>query len=792
MPQHVLNCFEIENADSLQMGYRLVGVDGPFDPSLGDGDVAERNLQQLLKRVQYEEKIPVAIHHSVPHPVLAIPSEHRLTRIEYDLAPDVAVLRPLDSGGTITLSSSDSDTDRIALAFLGWHLRSPLFRDDRLWSTGPWTYFNKQPLNYRRDDRDIDIFRGFGLRLDRIDGRLCLWVKLSHRYAETKWLLDAYRPDEIQQELRMRHVLYHYGHRWFPVQLLGITGKSIDEHRFIPDGAHEAISVFEYTRREAGTGRPPAWLQSLDPMSPAIAFRYPGNEKKRSGAAALCKLLVPTDDPRTRSVHRLSIAEPSKRFAETQEIVERFLQRASFGGVPVRVNSKPFQTRGRVFFPPAQEFGQGKVLRVGRDTAAGEVPLSELGRARWEFLLAANGGFAVNNPLDSQYMLVPESLERRIAEDFQDRLEKTTRGLLKSSYSLTRVVYSDQGTRTLKQQVDCISDAIRDAQLASGRGLLVLPRHAHVDLHNFLKRRLRDRFHFQCAAAEKVSDFYQLRPRDGRAEYVVQDSLSGRYVSYLRYTAMGLLLVNRQWPWVLADGTRYDAYVGLDVLHHTAAFTFFGQGGHRCHVRIVESQQSEKLLRKQVRTIIYDYFRAELQGTGRSLRAVVLRRDGRAFRSEWLGFQDAIDQLKRDELLPSDVVFGLVEVHKTTAEGIRLVEEKHDGTLRNPTVGAWRMLNSREGVVCTTGFPFRFSGTVNPLLVRLVAGELKLEPILQDTFDMSQLCWPVPDRCMRLSIDLKLCDDNLRSSAAAADDDEGQFGDDQEDVEMADHRLTGV
>lgn len=42
----------------------------------------------------------------------------------------------------------------------------------------------------------------------------------------------------------------------------------------------------------------------------------------------------------------------------------------------------------------------------------------------------------------------------------------------------------------------------------------------------------------------------------------------------------------------------------------------------------------------------------------------------------------------------------------------------------------------------------------------------------------SQLCWPVPDRYIRLSIDIKLCDDHLRSVAAEADDDEAVYGDD--------------
>ena len=36
---------------------------------------------------------------------------------------------------------------------------------------------------------------------------------------------------------------------------------------------------------------------------------------------------------------------------------------------------------------------------------------------------------------------------------------------------------------------------------------------------------------------------------------------------------------------------------------------------------------------------------------------------------------------------------------------------------------------------------------------------------------------------MRLSIDLKLCDDHLRSVAASSDEDEGQFGDSEDEWE---------
>jgi len=789
MSIHNLSCFEIENASALRMDYRLVNLDGPFDSNLGDGDLAERNLQQLVKRLQYDERIPVAIERFGPEPRLAIPANHLLKRTEYELTPDVATLTPQNEVHALSFSSGGA-ADRIGLAFLAWYFRTPLYKEDSLWSSGPSTYLSKRPLNYRQDNREIDVFRGFGYRLGWVCNRLCVWIKLTHRYAESSWLLEGYSLDDIQQKLRMRHFLYYYGHRSFPVQLLGLTGKSIAEQCFIPDGSRDPISVYDWTLREASGDHPPPWIQSLDHHSPAIAYRYPSNEKKRSGAAALCKLLVQTEDERVGAVHRMSIVDPQARFAELRKVAETYLARATFGDTPIRIRSTPVQVEPKVFAVPAQEFGQGKTLRVGRNPAADEVPLTQFAKKRWDFLLDPEGGFAVNGSLDAQYIIVPESLERSIAQDFQNRLEKTVRRLAKRSYSFSRIVYADADTRTLKRQVDSITDSLHKANAQSGRGLLILPAHAHRHLHNFLKRKLASSFHFQAVDAGKLADFYAPHAQNGRAVYAVADSSASLYVSYLRYTAMGLLLVNRQWPWVLHDGTHYDMYIALDVLNHTAAFTFFSQGGRHCYVQTVESQQSEKLLRQQVRSVVYEALRNQLRQGGPAPRFIVLRRDGKAFRCEWFGFRDAVEQLKRDGLLPEDVLYGIVEVHKTNAEGVRLAEESRDESLRNPNIGAWEILNPKEGIICTTGFPFRLRGSANPLLVRIAAGELNLEYVLEDTFDMSQLCWPVPDGCIRLSIDLKLCDETLRSVASAADDDEGQFGEEETDDGTTDERLA--
>ena len=790
MSRHMLNCFNIENAGELKAEYRLVDVEGPFDSDRSDGDLAERNTQHLVKRIQFQEQIPVAIRRIGKDLALAIPASHELGKTEYDLTPDVATLTPRFDTEEVCFGNPGPGQAGIALAFLGFCLRTPLRRDNRLWSPSPWGYMWRRPINFRDDTRAVDVYRGFGLRLGYREGELCLWVKLTHRYVESAWLPDAHDEGEIRQDLQMRYALYHYGNRWYPVQLMGPTGKSIAEQRFMPEGAAQPISVFDYTIGQVGGRNAPAWIESLDPSSAAITYRSPGNEKKRYGAASLCKLMLQTEDPRVGGLHRLSILDPDRRFAEMKKVMESFFQNCSYENSAVRVSTEPVVVPRRVFEVPAQEFGQGRILRVGRDEAAGEIKLRDLGRKRFEMLLDPNGGVAVTSALDAQYLLVPESQERQIAEDFQDRLEKTARGLLQRSFTFKRVLYRDRGARTLKQQVDAVIASVNSAGVSGGRGVLMLPRNANHDLHNFLKRRLRDRLQFQCVAAEKVEDFYGPRVANGRAEHVVRDDRGGRYVSYLRYTALGLLMVNRQWPWVLADGTHYDMYIGLDVLHNTAACTFFYEGGRRCHLHAVDSQQKEKLLRKQVRTVILEQLRSSLHDAARPPRSIILRRDGRAFISEWMGFKDAIETLIREGLLPADTVFGVVEVHKTSAEGCRLVEDSYGQPLHNPSIGAWAYTDEKEGIVCTTGFPFPMKGTVMPITIRLVAGDLDLEKILEDTFRMSQLCWPVPDRCMRLSVDLKLCDDYLRSVAGAADDDGGQFGEDDDGTIGSDMRAV--
>ena len=146
-----------------------------------------------------------------------------------------------------------------------------------------------------------------------------------------------------------------------------------------------------------------------------------------------------------------------------------------------------------------------------------------------------------------------------------------------------------------RPRVDAIIKCLDDASVHAGHGLLVLPENAQPYLHNCIKRRLRNRLSLQCASASRIERFYELSPKGGRAEYIVRRDQDRRYSSYLRNLAMGLVLVNGQIPWVLHEEKHYDAYIGLDVLHNTAAGCFLYERGTKCVVRTWESRQSEKV-----------------------------------------------------------------------------------------------------------------------------------------------------------------------------------------------------
>jgi hypothetical protein len=772
MASQIFNLFELSNLSELDGTYRLYRVKD-FQGDWRNNDDSLKNLNNIVKSIAYQKKIPVAlILEDIPS--IAIPADQELETLEYPITPDVLTLVPVAGRNSINFKKLTPESEHVALSFLRFALQGPLMKGDRLWKSGG-SYYSTQPKNYNDNKRETDVYGGFGFRLLPLDGKIYEAVKLTYRYSDRKWLIDRY-PDLATSDCKMRHMLYHFGNRLYPVQLLSVTGKNIVEQKFTPQNA-EPTTVYDYTMKNTGA-HPPQWITTLNPSTPAITYRNPGNELRRYGAAALCKLLLKTDDAATRNFHSWSILRPDKRMERTQSVIRRYLSKGMFNGKPIKVSDSPLEKDQKVFPVPAQLFGQGKILDVKKNGTL----LSDLGNTRLRYLRNQSIGGLITTGFNAQYLLAPLSLERPIVENFKYRFEKAIQEFFHGSYSMGLILFDDRKTRTLKEQADSIINKCIDADL-HGYGILVLPRAAKTDLHNFVKKQLWDRVQFQCVTAGKLSSFYQLAP-----VIKVKTDLESRYSSYLRFTALGHLMVNRKWLWALNNALHYDVYIGLDVLNNHAAFTFLYNNGKDCFTHIDKSKQKEKLLATQMKLIIYDNLKKvaeDLKKQNMACQSVILHRDGRTFFSEWKGFKAAVEQLQNEQILPRDIVNGIVEVHKTSSCGFRLMSRQND-RVENPLIGSWEALNEREGIICTTGDPFPLRGTSNPLYVIIPHGNPGIEKVLYDIFALSQLCWATPGGCSKLPIDLKLSDELLKPVASDADENEAVYGEIEDTEEFSD------
>jgi hypothetical protein len=779
MEEHIFNLYAVANQEELSFSYRLVEVEGDLGSGSDDPDLAVKNLNLLTKRIAFGQQVPVSIIRGGEKPILAVGADQPFVQCDYQLTPHVVSLRPKDGVQTVRFSEADGATTGIALSFLAWELRGHLHKHRDLWQNGPNTFFCKKPINAEDPRRQFDIYGGFSPRFILVDKILHVAMPVLYFYTDAQWADKAFSERDLQR-LGGRKMLYHFGQQMFPIKFQRRTGKTIQEQIFCPEGSKVIANVFDWTVEKAGlspSGR------RFEPGSAAIRYKNVGNDKERFGALSLCKLMLHNEDPRVASSRREHQRTPAERIETANAIIKRFLSGLTFSGVDLKVSTAPRRRPGKRFNYPAIQLGNGKVLRVGENVHDGETRLDDLGRVRGRLLEDKNVGLAVLSELADQVLIVPRSLGVPIATDLKSRVEAMVSTLLRKPYTVQLVRYNDENKRTLRDQVEAVVESLKENSVEGGRGVLVLPAGAQSDLHNYIKKKLRNLVQFQCMSAEKLKGFYSATgDGDNGQALKARPASEGRLRSYLFNMVMGLMIVNRQWPWVLHEATHYDTYIGLDVLDHTAAFTFFYEGGRVCAMRDQASNHKEKLSRELVATLVYDGLKQDLPDLDQAPRSLVLRRDGRLFESEWLGFNDAIKKLVGEDLLPKDIVIGGVEVPKHHSYGVRLALATSTG-LENPTLGSWETFSGTEGIVCTTGWPFRIPGTVEPLVVLLARGSLDLRQILEDTFRMAQLCWPTPTGCMRLPVDLKLCDEHLRAFAGRADEDKALFGETVEENE---------
>jgi hypothetical protein len=245
-----------------------------------------------------------------------------------------------------------------------------------------------------------------------------------------------------------------------------------------------------------------------------------------------------------------------------------------------------------------------------------------------------------------------------------------------------------------------------------------------------------------------------------------------------------MMVVNRKWGWALAKPLHYGLYIGIDVLHGLAGMTFVCDNGQQIYFQDFKCRHQERLTESQLRSSLVSMLEQIVPRLAEPPRSIVVHRDGRMFASEIRGLKAAIGILIDHQVLAPQVVVGAVEIHKRTTDHLRLAEGTDLAHLQNPQVGSKHTLTTREGIVSTTGRPFTFPGTANPLAAVIVCGQLDIDWVLEDIFALSQLAFTAPDKCVRLPISLKLADDFLEPIAGAADEEGALYDTDGADDDL--------
>ena len=174
------------------------------------------------------------------------------------------------------------------------------------------------------------------------------------------------------------------------------------------------------------------------------------------------------------------------------------------------------------------------------------------------------------------------------------------------------------------------------------------------------------------------------------------------------------------------------------------------------------SREKDKLLADQCRRYLVDGIKEVTKHAGYQPKEIVVHRDGRLFEPELAGIVEAIKEL--NDVLAEGARVTCLEIPKTSFTSLRLFnrEDRREGAFyTNPEIGSYIMLGDNDGYLCTTGHSFLRNGTVKPLHVRRVHGEMSLRDCLEDVFSLASLTWTQPEGCARDPISIKLNDRQL-------------------------------
>jgi len=781
MPTTETNEFAILNIEDLSSKYRLFAIKGlkdHCDDELRRNDYYS-NRQYLIKKLSFKLHQPVTIIDRGQEPFLVVP-DNVLFPMSHPVGGGKDVyFEPIDEVFTLDYTERSPENDIICLRFLEFLIQTPFYGHSELWqpkSGGP--FFNRTPEN--PNDR-IYHFLGFRLRPAITEvGGIALRVHVTSKYVSRDPLpYDIKRRDF--ERFKKNHFIYLYGHQWYEVAGLSVNDLNVSQYKVLTKDGNK-VSLLEYAFAES---KKPVPKRLAQVGSDTAVLTYLNNTRQERGAiASLCHRVFGPHDADAKGIHRQSIMPAHKRRDLAIQFANRFFGQLQFGNLKLEVERHPLSSSPKSFTVPDLEFGNGRILSVRGTKNAIQTSLEELGDARLNLLKDPKAAFYSTEPLDRQYLIVPESVRQSWGEQLLEMIKREVDEFLlhEGGYDPVIVSYNDLVGRTFLEQSRAILQAVERDCHKPGHALVMvhhLPKTREQDedtLAAMVVRELRERHDVTAAVIHsKTGDecFDLGRGGNGEPVYKIAHGKRGKITGYAQLVTLNkILLLNERSPFTLGTRLKADLIIGIDVKANTAGFILVDAYAKHFRFKSKTSKEKERLRTDQTESFIYEIIRAESSvQRGADWKNIVIHRDGKLWDSEIAGIKRALTRLKKDKILSEDAALTLIEIPKSEIAAFRFFQTiMHNGFARivNPQHGQY-LLRGNEGYLCTTGRAFKRPGTSLPLHVRKLEGPLELEDCLEDIFYLSNLTWTKPNDCIREPITIRLCDRFLKDEATAYD-----------------------
>ena len=349
------------------------------------------------------------------------------------------------------------------------------------------------------------------------------------------------------------------------------------------------------------------------------------------------------------------------------------------------------------------------------------------------------------------------------------------------------ITYKDNVPKTFAKQALAIREKIREAGINGCSAVVMIhdindkKKREEDQLANYVIRHLREQ-DIQGAVIHTstiLECYEEYTDYNGDLTYQIRSRKRGKMLGYLDGVALNkILIVNRIYPFVLAEPLNADLVIGIDVKNKTASYTFIDKYARNTAPFFHNSNQKERLSKVQVDNMFYSKIKDISSRLDYKIQRIVIHRDGRLYYQEKDGITEAINELAKNGYISPNPEVTFIEIPKSTAASYRLLNigmKNGRERIYNPTIGTYEILNEREGLICNTGYPFRHKGTTKPLFIKKNSGKMPMKDVLQDIFYLANLAYTKPDDCSRVPLSIKMNDIILNIVASEYDEDKLQF-----------------